>query len=214
MTSIPRYHNDGSGRDSYINHAGASWMNPLPGGTYHKSQRAHGATTRDAMLAESIDPFASMRPPGGELFGKSRYGTTVIQGGANADGTYDRVIGGTHGFAGPTADRPPGNDLGEPFDPEATALDVIPYDVANPERRLLTPGHATTGPEVPGGDATFTGTGDPWAAPKQVDNTLLRLRPTYESTCHYGLRTGKVYVPADAPPPEVTMLDMTKTRYY
>lgn len=221
MTAVPSYENDGSGRDTYINHAGAFWLNPLPGGTYHKSLRADrppagslsggAVSTRDVILAESIDPFASVRPPGRELFGQSRYGTTVLQGGTGNSGESRDGNGRTAADSVPAAAQ---DSEAAPFDPEATALATIPDDVANPERRLMTPGHSTTGLEGTGGASTFTGTKDPWAAPNQVDNTLLRIRPTYESTCHFGLRTGRFYVPDEAPAPEATILDKSKTRYY
>lgn len=42
MSYIPKYENDGSGRDTFINYAGAYWLNPLPGGRYYKSAKAHG----------------------------------------------------------------------------------------------------------------------------------------------------------------------------
>lgn len=201
MVVVPSYENDGSGRDTFVNGAGAYWLNPLPGGTYHKSLRgsrgsASAASTRDVVVGESIDPFASVRPPGRELFGQSRYGTTVLQAGAAASG-----------------EGAPASADAAAFDPEATALSAIPEDVANPERRLMHPGHATTGLDGTNGASTYTGNTDPWSPPQQVDNTLLRVRPTYESTCHFGLRTGRYYVPDEAPAPEATMLDKSRTRY-
>ncbi|CAJ1028677.1 hypothetical protein, conserved [Leishmania lindenbergi] len=207
------YENDGSGRDTFINYAGAYWMNPLPAGTFFKS-RVHlaqpGALTENgtSLMMDDSTPY-----PGRTLFGKSRYGTTVLAADqAAALGTTDdsqsghsAVIGST---AGPTASGVAGAGAhGQSFDGEATALEHISFDVSHPERRLWQPGHATTGLEGTGGGSTYNGIKEPWAAPNAMDNTLLRLAPGYESTCHYHLRTGRFYTEDAAPPHEMTLPD-------
>lgn len=193
MGYIPKYENDGSGRDTYVNHAGAYWLNPLPGGTYYKSK--HSAAP-EFPHADAIDPLGGERAPHRVLYNQSRYGTTVKQ--RSEDDDYlnsledpQRRLSATGSPNGPGIDA-----VG--FDPLMVALEELPYDVPRPEQRLRQPGHAVTGTEPTDG-VTFNGIKDPWAEPNQVDNTLLRLEPTYESTCHYGLRTGKFYCDDMAP---------------
>lgn len=206
------YENDGSGRDTFINHAGAYWMNPLPAGTFFKSvgghpKRMHDATTTTftatgpAATAAMVFLDDASAYPGHSLFGKSRYGTTVLVAGQPG-------IDGNATASSSLPDHNTGDSDG--FDPHATALEHLPFDVSNPEQRLWQPGHATTGLDPTGG-STFNGVADPWTAPKAVDNTLLRLAPIYESTCHYGLRTGRFYTEDMAPPHEMTLPDKGAT---
>ncbi|GET90039.1 hypothetical protein, conserved [Leishmania tarentolae] len=218
------YENDGSGRDTFINYAGAYWMNPLPAGTFLKSrehpsqQRTPTENGTSLVMDESI-PF-----PGRTLFGKSRYGTTILAAdqAAALDATADSKSGHCAGMgstSSSTANRMAGMDAdGQGFDGEATALEHISFDVSQPERRLWQPGHATTGLEGTGGGSTYNGVKDPWTAPNAVDSTLLRLAPAYESTCHYQLRTGRFYTEDAAPPHEMTLPDKGvtwgKSRYY
>ncbi|KPI88863.1 hypothetical protein ABL78_2057 [Leptomonas seymouri] len=301
---------DGTGRDTYVNYAGAYWMNPLPGGIFLKSAldgaenaRLHGSTV---VLGDGSDH------PGRTLFGKSRYGTTVLAadqggltqaggaggvgsvgslggadglgsvggadavggvGGAGGAGSVGGVggagdagsvggvggaggaggvegagsagsaggVGGAGGVEGAggagsaggvggaggagaagtagAARRATGGVAGEDdFDGEATALAHVPYDVSQPEQRLRQPGHATVGLEGTNGGSTYNGIKAEWQAPNAVDNTLLRLLPTYESTCHYHLRTGRFYTEDAAPEPLPTLPDKGvtwgKSRYY
>ncbi|KAK7200944.1 hypothetical protein NESM_000153400 [Novymonas esmeraldas] len=210
------YENDGSGRDTFVNHAGAYWMNPLPAGTFFKSRADPARPSSGPMesgtslVMDEDTPF-----PGRTLFGKSRYGTTVLaadQAGTLLGASADAASGGAAGMGGTS-----GAD-GQVFDGEATALEHISFDVSHPERRLRQPGHATTGLDGTGGGSTFNGIQDPWTAPRAVDNTLLRLAPGYESTCHYHLRTGRFYTEDTAPPHEMTLPDKGvtwgKSRYY
>lgn len=208
------YANDGTGRDTFVNYAGAYWMNPLPAGTFFKStpDTAGGAAQGGSAAITSDGPAY----PGSTLFGKSRYGTTVLaanQAGLTQNGCADSV--GRSSAAGGSAREMAGNN---DFDGEATALAHVPYDVSQPEQRLRQPGHATTGLDGTNGGSTYTGTAEAWKAPKAVDNTLLRLAPTYESTCHYHLRTGRFYTDDAAPPHESTLPDKGvtwgKSRYY
>lgn len=218
MVYLSKYENDGSGRDTYVNHADAHWMNPLPAGTFMKStsmvDRAMSSTAGKTFYpADTIDPLASRRPPGRVLYGQSRYGTTVLRSMRGEPGRGDEDGGGEMQDGSGTAE----GSSPSTFDPEQTALDKITDDVPNPERRLRQPGHANTGLDPTGG-STFNGIKDPWAAPRQVDNTLLRIAPTYESTCHYGLRTGRFYNEDEAPSHENTLpekgVNWGKSRYY
>ncbi|EPY25225.1 hypothetical protein STCU_00358 [Strigomonas culicis] len=206
---LPIYHNDGTGRDTFINYAGAYWSNPLPGGTYYRStQLVYPAEPKwDGELLDETNTNATSlsllqsQHPGQQLFGKSRYGTTVLRSERIEDGA------GAEGVDG-----------GDRFDAEATALERVPNDVADPERRLDHPGHAHEGIEGTGGGSTYNGVKDPWTEPKAVDNTLLRLAPTYESTTHHSLRTGMHYNEDQAPPHENTLpekgTNWGKSRYY
>ncbi|CBZ28488.1 conserved hypothetical protein [Leishmania mexicana MHOM/GT/2001/U1103] len=218
------YENDGSGRDTFVNYAGAYWMNPLPAGTFFKSR---GLLTQPSVPTEygtSLVMDDSTPFPGRTLFGKSRYGTTILA--ADQAAAVDPTAGSQSGHSagmgstsGSTANRVAGTDADAPdFDGEATALEHISFDVSNPERRLRQPGHATTGLEGTGGGSTYNGVKEPWTAPNAVDSTLLRLAPAYESTCHYHLRTGLFYTEDAAPPHEMTLPDKGVTwgrsRYY
>lgn len=248
MVYTPAYQNDGSGRDTFINHAGAYWLNPLPGGTYHKSLHVPppgtARTAASGVFADSIDPFASQRPSAQSVMGKSRYGTTILPAGTlgiTADASEgaaahthphptnssdpDQTNGHQHlhrdGTAAPamgTSGYGSGSAGGEgvTFDAEATAVEKLPYDVPCPEQRLSHPGHAQTGLEATGG-STYSGHPGPWTAPREVDSTLLRIAPGYESTCHYGLRTGRFYTEDQAPPNDGTLpekgVNWGKSRY-
>lgn len=241
------YENDGSGRDTFVNYAGAYWMNPLPAGTFFKSHLTVASGTAGAAASAaptengtSLVMDESTPYPGRTLFGKSRYGTTVLDasqaaalgatgsaagghGGlqsgqsANLDGTAGSSAGaGSAGGLGATSGGV-GAD-GQGFDGEATALEHIAPGVPRPEQRLRQPGHASTGLEGTDGGSTFNGVKEPWTAPNAVDSTLLRLAPGYESTCHYHLRTGRFYTEDSAPPHEMTLPDKGvtwgKSRYY
>ncbi|KPA85391.1 putative mitochondrial hypothetical protein [Leptomonas pyrrhocoris] len=254
------YSNDGTGRDTYVNYANAYWMNPLPAGTFFKS--TPDVAGNDAPNGSTLVMGDGSAYPGRTLFGKSRYGTTVLAagqpgltqgGGADAAGSADadaamRATGrggsgegdfdghattdleGTNGGsankdAAGSADADAtmrttgtgGSGDGD-FDGEATALAHVPYDVSQPEQRLWQPGHSTVGLEGTNGGSTYNGVKPEWTAPRAVDNTLLRLAPTYESTCHYQLRTGRFYTDDVAPPHECTLPDKGvswgKSRYY
>ncbi|KAG5498278.1 hypothetical protein JIQ42_03084 [Leishmania sp. Namibia] len=218
------YENDGSGRDTFVNYAGAYWMNPLPAGTFLKSRPSAAQPSAPTENGTSLVMDDSIPHLGQTLFGKSRYGTNIIaadQAGLLGDAagsvcgpsaSMGNTSGSIHcGVAGTGAD-------GQGFDGEATALKHVSFDVSHPERRLRQPGHATTGLEGTGGGSTFNGVKEPWKAPNAVDTTLLRLAPTYESTCHYHLRTGRFYTEDAAPPHEMTLPDKGvtwgKSRYY
>lgn len=193
MGYIPKYENDGTGRDTYVNHSNAYWVNPMPGGTYYKSKQNN---IPQFPHANAIDPLAGERAPHRVLYNQSRYGTTVKQREEGDD--YLQSLEEQRRLSGSgAADGNPGIDA-VGFDPEMEALTELPYDVPRPELRLRQPGHAITGTEPTDG-VTFNGIKDPWSEPKQVGNTLLRIEPTYESTCHYGLRTGKFYCDDMAP---------------
>lgn len=222
MSFIPAYHNDGTGRDTYINYAGSSWTNPLPGGLFYKSNGNYfGEDGGDEAEGTFSD---STTYPGKTLFGKSRYGTTVKQSAGRlpdaaadgAGGPADGLDGKTRGLGLGTTGTP-GADGGENFDPEATALNEVPVDTANPEQRMRQPGHTLNPVDATGG-STYNGVADPWVPPNQVDNTLMRLEPTWESTCHYGLRTGRFYTDDQAPAHENTLpekgVNWNKSRYY
>jgi hypothetical protein len=210
------YANDGTGRDTFVNYAGAYWMNPLPAGVFFKStpdvignalQGSHGT-----VVIGDDSAF-----PGRTLFGKSRYGTTVLA--ADQAGlTQDGLAGSPDGSAAATDERQTPREGEGDFDGEGTALAHVPYDVSQPEQRLRQPGHATTGLEGTDGGSTYTGLKGEWTAPNAVDNTLLRLAPTYESTCHHHLRTGRFYTDDAAPAPLATLPDKGVTwgrsRYY
>lgn len=193
MGFIPQYQNDGSGRDTYVNHVGSHWINPLPGGIYYKSKEC---ITPQFPHPQSIDPLAGERAPHRVLFNESRYGTTVHQ-------------------------REPGDEYEDKLEKQplldcaSLALEELPYDVPRPELRLSHPGHAQTGLEGTDG-VTFNGVKDPWSEPKMLDHTLVRIPPTYESTCHYGLRTGRFYVDDMAPAHNNTLpgMHVPKKRYY
>lgn len=204
------YANDGSGRDTFVNYAGAYWMNPLPAGIFFKSvPDAPGSATQKGGTMEFGDSNAHT---GRSLFGKSRYGTTVL--------AADQAGLATTGSSVAAAARESGEsgEGEEGFNGEATALSHTPFDVSRPEQRLRQPGHATTGLEGTNGGSTYNGIKGEWVAPHAVDNTLLRLAPTYESTCHYQLRTGRFFAEDAAPPHESTLPDKGvtwgKSRYY
>lgn len=213
------YGNDGTGRDTFVNYAGAYWMNPLPAGMFFKSTPdvANGAAAGSGSGSGVRDATVVMGDgsayPGRTLFGKSRYGTTVLaadQAGLGLDGTDSS--------AAPAGQQQTSRgDVGD-FDGEGTALAHVPYDVAQPEQRLRQPGHATVGLDGTNGGSTYNGLKDGWTAPNAVDNTLLRLAPTYESTCHHHLRTGRFYTDDAAPAHESTLPDKGvtwgKSRYY
>lgn len=185
MGVIPKYENDGSGRDTYVNHQGASYLNPMPGGSYYRSRPGKDI---NGFEDSSKEILGGKRDQKRVLFNQSRYGTTVKQR-AEGDHYIDEL------------EKQPlcaGEMSAVRFDPESLALDQLPYHVPRPEDRLKHPGHAQTGTEGTGG-VTFTGTKDPWSEPNQLSNTLTRIEPTYESTCHYGLRTGKFYCDDMAP---------------
>ncbi|CCD11771.1 unnamed protein product [Trypanosoma congolense IL3000] len=76
----------------------------------------------------------------------------------------------------------------------------IPLTTAYPERRIVHPGnHEERIPPTGGSEYNGTVT-EPWKEPKSEANTYLRLMPTYESTTHYQLRTGRYYTEDQAPP--------------
>ncbi|KAG5500444.1 hypothetical protein JKF63_03537 [Porcisia hertigi] len=216
------YENDGSGRDTFVNHAGAYWLNPLPAGTFLKSNAADVTLPPDNATSLVMDDNVPYL--GRTLFGKSRYGTTLLPAdqAAALDAAADSQrgpasgMGSTSGFNG-SGVAGEGAD-GQGFDGDATALERVPFDVSQPERRLWQPGHATTGLDGTGGGSTYNGVMEPWKAPTAVDSTLLRLAPLYESSCHYQLRTGRFYTEDAAPPHEMTLPDKGvtwgKSRYY
>eukprot|EP00796_Vickermania_ingenoplastis_P008296 gene8296-5813_t len=212
MGYIPKYENDGSGRDTYVNHSGAAYVNPMPGGTFYKSKQSNNNKFPNE---NTIDPLAAERAPHRALYNQSRYGTTVKQREEGDD--YLNSLGDQRRLSasGTPADAKGVDAVG--FDPEMVALTELPYDVPRPEQRLRQPGHAVTGTDPTGG-VTFNGIKDPWTEPKQVDNTLLRIEPTYESTCHYGLRTGKFYCDDMAQPHSNKLpdkgLNWGKSRYF
>lgn len=193
MGFIPKYQHDGTGRDTYVNHAGSFWLNPLPGGVYFQSKKC---ITPQFPNPQSIDPLAAERAPHRVLFGQSRYGTTVHE-------------------------RKPGDNYEEEVEKQplpdcpSLALEELPYDVPRPELRLRHPGHAQTG--IDGTDGvTFNGVKDAWSEPRMLDATLLRIQPIYESTCHYGLRTGRFYVDDMAPEHNNVLpgMNATTNKYY
>ncbi|KAG5474360.1 hypothetical protein LSCM1_03140 [Leishmania martiniquensis] len=218
------YENDGSGRDTFVNYAGAYWMNPLPAGTFLKSRPGAVQPSAPTENGTSLVMDDSIPLPGRTLFGKSRYGTTIIAADqaamlGDADGSPSGPSAGKGGISGSMAsDVACAGADGQGFDGEATAVAHIPFDVSQPELRLRQPGHAITGLEGTDGGSTYNGVKESWKAPNAVDNTLLRLAPTYESTCHYHLRTGRFYTEDAAPPHVMTLpekgVTWGKSRYY
>ncbi|CAD2218919.1 hypothetical protein AGDE_02545 [Angomonas deanei] len=214
---LPKYHNDGTGRDTFINHAGTYWTNPMPGGEFYTSvDNKFEPKEEDGF--DATRSVGQQRHPARTLYGKSRYGTTVLKSTDKVEGDAKdgdpNALTDSNGGNGPVVLA---SSEGAPFDPEATALDTIPNQIPNPEQRLNHPGHAREVPPETGG-SNYTGTPEPWTAPKAVDNTLLRLAPTYESSTHHALRTGQHYNEDEAPPHENTLpekgTNWGKSRYY
>ncbi|CCW62358.1 unnamed protein product [Phytomonas sp. EM1] len=233
------YENDGSGRDTFVNHAGAYWLNPLPQGVFFRSVTPppQGGTA-SGPLASLLDAFGTHPNPGKALYGRSRYGTTVLNAPAKGVGGPGMGLSGPEG--GPSSGRTsPGEPAGlaspgapsglarharsrdgETWDPDDLAIRRALEEVPDEARRLRVPGHATTLPDLAaaGVESRFGGTPGPWEAPRAVDLTLVRVAPTYESTCHYGLRTGRYYTADQAPPHAKTLpgvgLPWGKSRSY
>ncbi|KEG13128.1 hypothetical protein DQ04_01201140 [Trypanosoma grayi] len=272
MAFVPASQTSAAERDVFINHGGAYWLNPVPGGTF----RSRSACT-SMKPSDTIDPFGNpKRPDMPDLFGKSRYSTANrgphgmqqgtggkyahgegaagiaesgdysgrngamasaaqgaggagnasgdsgnMQGGsaahaAVADGAM-YATGGSGGSNGQSASYSPAlndthgdavsdfNGSKVPYSAEELIREGLPLDTANPERRILHPGNHTER-IPPTGGSEYNGTvTEPWAAPKAVDNTYLRMAPLYESTTHYQLRTGRHYTEDEAPPHGMTL---------
>ncbi|CCW68693.1 unnamed protein product [Phytomonas sp. Hart1] len=171
------YENDGSGRDTYINHAGAYWMNPLPKARFLQSLSAPNGV----QPVTFHDSFGCEPKPGRELYGRSRFG-------------LDPLVLPKQDLALPKQDFSlPKKNLAHP------KLDggLPRQDVSLPRLERV---FARTDRTADGVEANFGGTKGPWEAPKGANLTLVRIAPSYESTCHHGLRTGRFYTDDQAPP--------------
>ncbi|ESL11753.1 hypothetical protein TRSC58_00489 [Trypanosoma rangeli SC58] len=134
MEFVPASQTASEGRDVFINHRGAYWLNPVPHGTFRSRSACitMGAT-------DSIDPFGNpKRPDRPNLFGKSRYGTAhngpnAAQELTNTDYAPEAVGGGGHSGGGargvdasgvcPEMHTNDGDDV-DPQDP--SALSAVP----------------------------------------------------------------------------------------
>lgn len=74
---MSKYINDGTGRDTFINNAGATWFNPLPTCMFSKFATCRNNRYFGQPDENSIDPFASQRPRGAALWNKSRFGVSL-----------------------------------------------------------------------------------------------------------------------------------------
>ncbi|RNE98515.1 uncharacterized protein Tco025E_09208 [Trypanosoma conorhini] len=244
MAFVPASQTAGEGRDVFINHGGAYWLNPVPHGTF----RSRSACTTTG-ATDSVDPFGNAkRPDRPNLFGRSRYraahnGPSAAEEGTGADCAAGAVGGGGHSGGGardvdaagacpemransrddvdphgPSAlsAAPPMDARGAagsaaatgekaPYSTEAVVRGKLPLDTANPERRSMHPGNHTVRIPPTGGSAYNGTVAEPWAVPRAVDNTYLRLAPLYESTTQYQLRTGRYYTEDEAPAHGMTL---------
>ncbi|KAH8618518.1 hypothetical protein ERJ75_000268500 [Trypanosoma vivax] len=213
MTFIPASQTASAGREVFINHGGAYWLNPVPADA--SRLRSLRTVVRSSDL---IDPFGRpKRNDVPELYGKSRYTF-------NAAGTAGEPLAGETGdtVSENKKESTEGTALGDLQSPvEVNAAhcgtenntyssgelicEKLPLVTARPERRLLHPGNQAER-IPPTGGSEYNGTVTlPWSAPRAMGDTYIRQAPTYESTTHYQLRTGRYYTEDAAPPHGMTL---------
>ncbi|KAH8609669.1 hypothetical protein ERJ75_001178500 [Trypanosoma vivax] len=203
MTFIPASQTASAGREVFINHGGAYWLNPVPADA--SRLRSLRTVVRSSDL---IDPFGRpKRNDVPELYGKSRYTF-------NAAGTAGEPLAGETGdtVSENKKESTEGTALGDLQSPvEVNAAhcgtenntyssgelicEKLPLVTARPERRLLHPGNQAER-IPPTGGSEYNGTGrsrgrrqERWATHISGRRQLTRVQLT--TSCEPGVTTRK-----------------------